>query len=409
MNRFLKPLAFGLTFASVVGLTLTGVATADDHKSDLRVGGNGPLTIAVYGDAPYSNVPADFSQTPPNETSEFDATPAFIDAVNKDKKVKLVLFAGDIHSGKQPCTAAYDRSIASLWTAFRDPLVYAPGDNEWADCHKSGQGGNVQYPPASGNYVDYANGDPVANLGLIRQLFFANPGDVLGGGHMRVLSQAQAFDASHPSDAEYVENVMWEQSGVLFVSVNIPGGSNNDADPWYGAAETGEQAQERTQRTAADLRWLDAAFAQATTDHVGAVTILTQADMWDLDHKAASHIVGYEPFIGNIATNTAEFGKPVLLMNGDSHTFRSDDPLVDNAPCVTEGGACTDGTTLADAYDTHATFNSANSINVPNFHRIVVHGSTFPFEYLRLSIDTKHAPAAGPNSFGPFSWERVQP
>ncbi len=409
MIRSRRLLAIGLATAAMTGLSVANFATASDRQSDLRAGGDDPVTLAVYGDSPYSNVPADWSLNPPNETSEFDASPAFINAVNKDAKVKLVLFAGDIHSGKQPCTLAYDRSIATLWSAFRDPFVYAPGDNEWTDCHKPGEGGNVQYPALSGNYVDYANGNPVANLGLIRQTFFANPGQVLGGGRMRVLSQARAYDPAHPTDAEYVENVMWEQSGVLFVSVNIPGGSNNDADPWYGAAETGEQAQERTQRTAADLRWLDAAFAQASTDHVGAVMILTQADMWDLDGKAASHIVGYEPFIANIAANTTAFGKPVLLLNGDSHVFRSDNPLVNDAPCITEAGACTTGTTLADAYDTHATFNSTNSINVPNFHRLVVHGSTFPLEYLRLSINTEHAPAAGPNSFGPFSWERVQP
>jgi len=43
---------------------------------------------------------------------------------------------------------------------------------------------------------------------------------------------------------------------------------------------------------------------------------------------------------------------------------------------------------------------------VPNFHRIVVHGSTFPLEWLRLTVDPR-ATAAGPDSFGPFSWERM--
>jgi hypothetical protein len=48
--------------------------------------------------------------------------------------------------------------------------------------------------------------------------------------------------------------------------------------------------------------------------------------------------------------------------------------------------------------------------DVPNFHRIVVHGSTIPLEYLRLTVDpTKNAPN-GSDAFGPFSWEReIQP
>jgi hypothetical protein len=47
--------------------------------------------------------------------------------------------------------------------------------------------------------------------------------------------------------------------------------------------------------------------------------------------------------------------------------------------------------------------------DVRNFHRIVVHGSTFPLEWLKLTIDTHDT---GPSiestatSFGPFSWER---
>jgi hypothetical protein len=396
----MRKLFAGAVLAAAALLSFAMLASAGDGKGDLRSGGDGPLTLAVYGDAPYSNVAADYTKTPPNETGQFDATPAFIGAVNADKKVKLVLFAGDIHSGKQPCTFAYDRSIADLWSTFKDPLVYTPGDNEWTDCHKSGEGGNVQNPPSSGNYVNYANGNPVANLGLVRQLFFAEPGTALGNEKKKVVSQAQVDNSARPTNAEYVENVMWEQAGVLFVTVNIPGGSNNDADAWYGAAETAEQAQERKQRTQADLDWLDAAFAQATADQVGGVVILEQADMWDLDGKAAAHITGYEPFISKIATQTVAFGKPVLLLNGDSHVFRSDNPMVDNAPCVTEAGACGD-----DAYDNHP----ALDLNVPNFHRIVVHGSTLPLEYLRVSIDAKHPPAAGPSSFGPFSWERIIP
>jgi hypothetical protein len=192
------------------------------------------------------------------------------------------------------------------------------------------------------------------------------------------------------------------------VSVNIPGGSNNDGDPWYGLAVSGEQTQEAQQRTAADIRWLDVAFAQATADHVGGVVIITQADMWDLDGKplSAAHLTGYEPIISDIAADTTAFGNPVLLFNGDSHVYRSDSPMVNNAPCVTESEACTSGTTLADAFDTHP---NLAGLNVPNFHRIVVHGSTFPLEYLRVSIAVRHPPVPSSTSFGPFSWERVQP
>ena len=388
-----KALALAASGAIAASLALALLAGADDGKSNLRSGDDGPLTMAVYGDAPYGATATDTSQTL--------ATPAFIDAVNSDKRVKLVLHVGDIHSGKQLCTFGYDNTVYDLWTQFKDPLIYTPGDNEWADCHKAAEGGNAK--DAAGKYVDYANGDPVANLGLIRQIFFNEPGRSLGDNQKKVVTQAQAFDPAHPDDAQYVENVMWEQSNVLFVTVNIPGGSNNDADVWYGAATaSGEQTQEADLRTAADLRWLDAAFAQATADHVAGVVIQSQADMWDIDGKSPAHLTNYEPFVQNVASHTADFGKPVLMFNGDSHVFRSENPLVQGAPCLTESGASTVACSTDD-WTSHPTYN------VPNFHRIVVHGSTTPLEYLRVTIDARHPSAAGPNSFGPFSWERVQP
>ena len=411
-----KIVAGSVLAAFAAALSLVVFAAGDDGKGDLRAGGDGKLTFAVYGDSPYSQVSADYTKPAPYgvDTSEFDATPAFIDAINNDEKVKLVVHVGDIHSGHEPCTLAYDASVYDLWTAFHDPLVYTPGDNEWTDCNKSGEAGNVK--DTSGNYIDYANGDPVANLALVRQLAFSQPGETLGGGHMKVVSQAQAFDPDHPTDAEYVENVMWEQAGVMFVTVNIPGGSNNDTDPWYKVSpETGAQTQERTQRTAADIRWLDAAFTQAETDQLGGVVIFTQADMWDLDGNppasAGARLGALDTIIQDIATNTTSFGNPVLLFNGDSHVYRSDNPMVDGATCITETGPtttapCTDGSTLANAWATHP---NLSSLDVKNFHRVVVHGNTKPLEYLRVTVDTKHPPGDGPTSFGPFSWERVQP
>jgi hypothetical protein len=61
----------------------------------------------------------------------------------------------------------------------------------------------------------------------------------------------------------------------------------------------------------------------------------------------------------------ATFDGEVLLLQGDSHQYIADNPL-----------------------------------GLPNFNRIVVHGATLPFEYLRLTID--------PRDPGVFSWERVQ-
>lgn len=419
MNKLLATTAL---LATGLAVALPAIADRDDEFESRSENG---FSVALFGDAPYGckaptaaaapdECPAGYTPDSPNGPNPGDnrqilATPAFIHAVNRDPKVSLAIHVGDIHSGSGYCTQAYNQTVFNLWTQFKDPLVYTPGDNEWTDCQKSKEGGGVKN--AAGDYVDYAAGHPVANLALVRNIFFAEPGVTLGRSK-RVTSQAEAYDPAHRADAEYVENVMWSQSQVWFVTLNIPGGSNNDDDIWnpaaFGSVKSAPQIQEAAQRTAADLRWLDAAFAQANAAGAKAVVIVEQADMWDLDGTGPSlaHIANYEPFIAKIAALTKAFGKPVLLVNGDSHRYRSDNPLQDNAPCVTEAGvgtgvvACSD-----DDYDNHPYYAGG----VPNFHRIVVHGSTLPLEYTRLNINPRANNATTATSFGPFSWERVVP
>src|SRR4051794_39633512 len=224
------------------GLLATASGAWAGNGTPIDADSSNVLTLAVYGDSPYGTTPTD--------TAEFDASPAFIDSINRDPKVDLVLHVGDIHSGKQFCTSAYDSDIYDLFQQFKDPLVYTPGDNEWTDCHRAAEGAKA----------------PLQELTNLRGLFFSHPGETLGGRKMQVLTQAEEFDPNFPSDAQYVENVMWEESRVVFVTLNLPG-SNNDTVPWTGVqANPSAQATEVQQRTDANMRWLGRAFAQAFLD-----------------------------------------------------------------------------------------------------------------------------------------------
>jgi Calcineurin-like phosphoesterase len=374
LRKLIVPMMLG------AGMLATANAAHADSSQEDR------LTIAVFGDSPYGDNDADSKQ--------FDSTDEFIATINSDPDVSLVLHVGDIHSGKQTCSQTYDQLIYDLWVTFHSPLVYTPGDNEWTDCHKSGEGSQP----------------PLTNLGFVRTIFFSEPGNTIAV-DKAVLTQAQNYDATnYPKDKEYVENVMWEQSKVVFVTVNLPGGSNNDEDTWTTPPGTRTQAQtdEILNRTGADLRWLDKAFTLALTDHARAVVIQLQADIWDLDSKLPPHIGAYRQFVDSIALHTTLFGGSVLLLNGDSHGYRSDNPLVKGAPCFAEktGQQATVVACTNDAYD-----NQPYGYDVKNFHRLVVHGSnvaTNPkMEWLKLAI--KPGASAGKNSatsFGPFSWER---
>jgi len=373
MRKLLLPMLLGTAFLATTRTAAAVENEAEDHG----------LSIAVFGDSPYGVDDAD--------TAQFNATPAFIKTINQDRDVSLVLQVGDIHSGKQTCSFGYDKTIYDMWTAFEAPLVYTPGDNEWMDCHKPKEGSQ-----------------PVLqNLAYVREIFFATPGKAIGG-DKTVMSQAQYFDAQYPSDSQFVENTMWEQAGVVFISVNVPGGSNNGEDNWFNLDRTKPQTDEILKRTAAAQRWLDRGFALGQSHRARAVLIQLQADMWDLDGTATKdlHIANYRQYIDNIARNTAQFGKPVLLINGDSHGYRSDNPLTKGAACVSENGAaevaCAD-----DAYNAHP-----NGYKLSNFHRIVVHGSTAPMEWIKLQIkpgdsEGRNVTNATANSFGPFSWKRM--
>jgi hypothetical protein len=379
-----------------LGVVAALAASAIGVAASASAAGPDKLTLAVSGDSPYLD-----KAFPALPHAEFDATPAFIDTINADPDVQDVIHVGEIHSGSEPCTNAYDQSIYDKWTAFQRPLVYTPGDNEWSDCTKTNE------EPGSDN-ADPAThpNPPLENLALIRRTFFANPGQTLGQHPMNVITQAQAFDPSDPTDSQYVENVMWQQGKTVFVTLNIPGGSNNDVDPWYAShkipASPAQQA-DLQQRTGADIRWLNAAFAMAEKDaSVQNVVIIGQSDMWDVADTTA-HQTNYEPIVAAMAENAAFFKKPVLYPNGDSHLYGSDDPLQQGAPCLDEetSGAPVTACTK-DAWTHHPYYD------VPNFHRIVVHGSTFQLEWLKLTIVEHPAQSltSTATSWGPFSWVR---
>jgi hypothetical protein len=349
--------------------TAIGVASAGDGNP-INTGSANPTTLAVFGDWPYS-------------TTLLNEAPRLIDSINSDPKVRLVLFVGDIHSGSMPCTGAglnppppvsapdWNIGIYNIFQQFKDPLVYTPGDNEWADCQKPKEGNNV-----------VGSGAPLNELAAVRSLFFADPGHTLGQRPMRVVTQAQAFDPAHPEDAQFVENVLWEESQVVFVTLNVPGGSNDDAVEWKSPfTDDGAQLAERTAREAANLRWIDKAFDQAEADNAAAVLIGLQADMWDPEAIApgGAGLTNYTPLVTEIANRSVAFNRPVLLINGDTHVFEVDHPLAD---------------------PTSATGQIHNTQSVPNLTRITVEGSTDADEWLRLTID--------PRAPGIFSWQRVQ-
>ena len=247
-----------------------------------------PLRIAVIGDTPYGD-------------QQEAAFPRLVDAINGHFDLDLVLHVGDIKTGGSTCSAQRFRRLRGLFDTFDDPLVYTPGDNEWTDCHRARAGG-------------YA---PEGRLALLRRTFYPRPGMSLGGRSMQV--RAQSFQRGF---APFVENQLWTARQVVFSTVHVVG-SNNGRD-----LRRGREAFER--RLAAALAWLDRTFEAAARPGTKGVVIALHADMF-----AARAQTGFSALIQRLRRRAKAFDGPVLLLNGDTHRYRVEQPIAD-APNLTQ-------------------------------------------------------------------------
>ena len=213
----------------------------------------------------------------------------------------------------------------------------------------------VVYTPVDNEWTDchrVNNGayDPLERLETVRATFFAEPGSLLG-----------RRPATVDHQAELVENVRWIDSRAAFATLHVVG-SDNGLAPWTGLGNTvptPEQSAEVEIRVAATVAWVDATFDVAEEARLLGVVLAMQADTWDPLPSA-----GQQAVVDRIAERTAAFDGEVLLMQGDSHEYLVDNPL-----------------------------------GLDNLTRVVVHGATLPFEYLRLTIN--------PVRDEIFTWERV--
>ncbi|MCG2623877.1 hypothetical protein LVY72_18440 [Arthrobacter sp. I2-34] len=282
-----------------------------------------PFSFAVIGDMPYGH-------------PQLRVFLERISQINADPQVQLASHLGDI-SVPLNCSGSYYARIKSGFDQFADPLVYTPGDNEWADCHQARVGA----------------GNPLDRLAAVRSVFFPRPGRTLGRNPAEVTPQPG-----------YPENVFFSRAGITFGAVHMVG-SSNDLRPWVGLGQRAPTAAQRAEvaaRTTAGIALVRSVFAQAKNSNSRAVVLLTQADMFS--GKGAAYRAGYQPLVRALAAESVSFGRPVYLFNGDSHTFRSDNPL------VLPKWLAFYGITKA----------------VPNLSRVTVQGGSSVNEWLRVTV-----------------------
>jgi len=255
-----------------------------------------PLDIAVIGDTPYG-------------TAAIALFPQLVKSIDGDPKIREVVHVGDLKSGSELCTDARFRISADLYNTFKDPFIYAIGDNEWTDCHRANNGGF----------------NPLDRLAKVRSLLFPVPGQVLGGRGKTVEAQAG-----------YPENQLWVESRVTF-SVSHILGSNNGLDKWFTdrkvngvlvpetAAEGQSRVAEVVARQAANIAWLEQTFATAKAHNSVGIVLFYQADLWHPgDRAAGATFTAHQTWVEKLSQLASTFDGKILLVVGDSHDYRVD-------------------------------------------------------------------------------------
>jgi hypothetical protein len=210
---------------SIVTASFNLAAYANDKLRDENNGSNhssrnhnSSLKVALWGDEFYKD-------DPEIKTQMIDQTIASLNA----HKLDFTVFVADTKNGSTLCTdEAIGQEPMDIFNRLDAPTLYAPGDNEWTDCHRT----------SNGSY------DPLERLGYLRSVFFSTNRtqgkDSIKVEHHDLLGQA------------YSGNSRFAKKNVEFVALHIPGSNNN-------LVATDKQCFNKSDRTQADC---DAATAE---------------------------------------------------------------------------------------------------------------------------------------------------
>jgi hypothetical protein len=206
----------------------------------------------------------------PYSDAEVERLEGVIDRINAEP-LAFVVHVGDIGSSTlaQACGDAWLEARKRQLGRIRHPFLLLPGDNEWSDCRQ-----------------------PLERLAAWRRLFCSSP----------------TIPNLQRQAGMYCEHVRWQADGWVFVALNVPGRDNNMRHP------------EHAPRMKAVFAWLDEAAALAS-DAKGLV-VLMQANPFTTAPRD-----GYQA----LRTRLAELGRSrpgrIVLVHGDTHLYRDDEPL----------------------------------------------------------------------------------
>ena len=232
------------------------------------------LSIAITGDTPYD---------PPGQRAELDRLEADVSALTG---VELVVHLGDLKRGRDPCTAATYRNAADAMCASAVPAFVLPGDNEWNDCERTRDKG-------FDTVEAWRHWDATFGPSADRCAALTPPTD------WRVLPQVRPDQTWWPGT--HTGGFRFDRNGVRVVGLALPS---------FVAKDHGLPGDKGTK--VRDLAI--AAMADALASPADAVIVLLHADVFQ---EGANQ----DPFREALSTEARRFGRPVLVVVGDSHSF----------------------------------------------------------------------------------------
>lgn len=215
--------------------------------------------------------------------------------------VPFTIHIGDIKSGDTLCNNAMFANRLEAFNNFEMPMMLTPGDNEWTDCHRENNG----------------SFDPLERLDYFRDTFYRDNQSL---GKRKMVVSRQNEDQRY---SKYSENQMWSMGDVLFVMVHIVGSNNN-------LGRNAANDREYRERTDANFNWIKTAYSVARDNEFAGVVLMMQANPgWSgTPVRVSALLSGMQESLFLIEDETIVYGRPVLMVMGDSHVFRIDKPII---------------------------------------------------------------------------------
>jgi hypothetical protein len=242
------------------------------------------------------------------------ASQRLLEALGIDRHIAFIAYDGNFKGPAERCSDALFARRQQLLETSQAPLVFIPGEQDWADCGT----------PEAGSY------DVDERLDLLRQTVFAD-NKTMGQNTLPLLRESDVARFHR-----YPENVRWQIDDTVFVGLNVVSGNNHYLD---GGGRNGEFDD----RAIASAFWLEhaAEYAKRRGAHALVVFIEADPDFRRYEHRDRFAWLqfnrppdGYLEFKRSLVKAAQMFRGPIIVIHNEARPlaggFFIDQPLFNN-------------------------------------------------------------------------------